>query len=233
MKNSKDYSKKVQKLYRSLKRKYPTMQTAIYEEPADALVYGIISENMSNSQAAAVVKRFGDYFIDLNDLRVSRMEEIVELLGEDTAETQQTASTITRVLMDIYNAYHRVSLEALKKIGKRPARSILEKMDGISHLVVDYCMLTSLQAHAIPLTKKMIEYLRSNELVYPDADEQEIAGFLAKQIASKNGYEFYVLLRRESEARRSKKKKKKKKKKKQKKAKTTGKKRLKKQQKRK
>ncbi len=96
----------------------------------------------------------------------------------------------------------------MKKTGKRPARQILEKMDGTSRFVVDYCMLTSLYGHAIPLTKGMIEYLRQNELVYPDADEQQIGGFLAKQISAKKGYEFYSLLRRESEACRSKKKKK-------------------------
>jgi len=208
MKNSKEYTKKVQRLYRSLKRKHPKVQEATYEDPADALVYATISENMSKSQADAAIKRLGDYFIDLNDLRVSRTEEIVELLGEDTPVTQQIDSTITRALGDIFNAYHRVSLEALKKMGKRPARGVLEKMDGISRFAVDYCMLTALEGHAIPLTKRMIEYLRSNELVHPGADEQEIGGFLAKQIAAKNGYEFYGLLRRESEARGRRKKKK-------------------------
>jgi hypothetical protein len=46
----------------------------------------------------------------------------------------------------------------------------------------------------------MTEYLKGNELVDPEADEQEIEGFLAKQIPAKNGYEFYSLLRQESEA---------------------------------
>jgi hypothetical protein len=54
----------------------------------------------------------------------------------------------------------------------------------------------------------MIEYLRSNQLVHPDADEQQIEGFLAKQISAKEGYEFYALLRRESEVGSSKKKRK-------------------------
>ncbi len=63
-------------------------------------------------------------------------------------------------------------------------------------------MLTSLHGHAIPLTKKMIEYLRSNQLVHPDADEQQIEGFLARQISAENAYEFYALLRRCSESQR-------------------------------
>jgi len=209
MKNSKEYSKKIQRLYRSLSRKYPKVKKVIHDEPADAIVYAIISAELSKKATESAIKRFADYFVDLNDLRVSQTEEIVEMLGGDTPVTRTIASTITMVLRAVFNEYHKVSLEALKKIGKRPARQILEKLEGTSHFVVDYCMLTSLQGHAIPLTEGMIEYLISKELVYPDADEQEIGGFLAKQISAKKGYEFYALLRRESEARRSKKKKKK------------------------
>ncbi len=207
MKNSQEYSKKIQRLHRSLSRKYPKVQKVIHDEPADAIVYAIISAELSKKATESAIKRFADYFVDLNDLRVSQTEEIVEMLGGDTPVTRTIASTITRVLRAVFNEYHKVSLEALKKIGKRPARQILEELDGTSRFVVDYCMLTSLQGHAIPLTKGMIEYLTSKELVYPNADEQRIGGFLAKQISAKKGYEFYALLRRESEAHRSKKKK--------------------------
>ena len=208
MKNSKDYSKKIQRLYRSLSRKYPKVQKVTHEEITDAIVYAVISAELGEKATNSAIKRFADYFVDWNDLRVSRTEEIIEALGEDTPATRSVTSTITRVLQGIFDRYHKVSLEALKKIGKRPAKQTLEKIDGTSRFIVDYCMLTSLQGHSIPLTEKMIQYLRSNELVGPEADEQQIAGFLAKQISAKNGYEFYALLRRESEERKSKKKRK-------------------------
>ena len=198
MKNSKEYSKKIQSLFRSLKRKYPKVQEVSYEKIEDALVYSVISEKMNEKKAESAIRRFGEYFVDLNDLRVSRVEEITEMLGENTPLAREIASRITRVLQNIFNDYHKISLEALKKIGKRPARQILEKIDGSSRFVVDYCMLTSLHGHAIPLTEDMIEYLRNNDLVDSNADEQQIAGFLAKQISAKNGYEFYALLRGES-----------------------------------
>jgi len=200
MKNSKDYAKKIHKLHRSLKKKHPKVSVSTYEDPADALVYAIISEHLLDKQAKAAIKRLDDFFVDLNDLRVSREDEIVEMIGEDTPVVRKTASTLTTALGCIFDDHHKVSLEALKKIGKRPAKSAIEKMGGVSRFVVDYCMLTSLGGHAIPLTEQMIEYLHSSELVYPDAGEQEIGGFLAKQITAKNGYEFYGLLRRESES---------------------------------
>ena len=200
MKNSKDYSQKVHKLYRSLKKKYPQVEKATYEEPVDALVYAILSEQIDDKQAQAASRQFSHHFVDVNDLRVSRIDEIVEVIGQDTAATRDTALRITKALGHVFNAYNKVSLESLKKVGKRPARTALEKIEGVSRFAVDYCMLTSLGGHALPLTGRMVEYLHSHELVRPQADEQEIEGFLAKRISAKNGYEFYWLLRRESES---------------------------------
>jgi hypothetical protein len=199
MKNSKEYSKKIQKLYRSLKARYPKVQNPLYDEPLDAVVYGIISESACQREAEAAFKRINENFVDLNDLRVSLTEEVVEALGSDTPATRNTASLLVGALRFIFDKYNVVSLELLKKMGKRPARQVLEKMGFASSFVVDYCMLTSLRGHAIPLTKKMLEYLRSNRLVDPEADEREIEGFLSRQISAKNAYEFYALLRRASE----------------------------------
>ena len=206
MKNSKDYSKKIQKLYRTLSRKYPKVQKVSHEKVIDAIIYPVVSAEMSEKRTDSIIRKLADFFVDWNDLRVSRAEEIVEVLGKDTPVTMDIALTITMILNGIFNEYHKVSLEALKKIGKRPAKQALEKIDGTSRFVVDYCLLTSLGGHAIPLTDRMIKYLRNNDLVNPDADDQQIGGFLAKQISAKNGYEFYALLRRESESTKVKKK---------------------------
>jgi len=205
MKNSKDYSKKIQKLYRSLSRKHPKVVQVSHEKVIDSIIYAVISAEMSEKMTDSVMKKLAEYFVDWNDLRVSRSEEIVEVLGKDNHVTMDIASEITRILNGIFNEYHKVSLEVLKKIGKRPAKQALEKIDGTSRFVVDYCLLTALGGHAMPLTAKMIKYLRNNDLVNPDADEQQIGGFLAKQISAKNGYEFYALLRKESESAKAKK----------------------------
>ena len=208
MKNNKEYSPKIKSLYRSLKREYSRPEKVVYDEPLEALIYGIISENVSESAAQSAIKSIASNFVNFNDLRVSLEEEIVEMLGRDTPEIRNTVFVLKNILGNLFRKYDKVSLEALKKIGKRPAKKILEQMEGVSNFAVNYCMLTSLGGHAIPLTARMTEYLRSNELVHPEADEQEIEGFLARQITATNGYEFYALLRghSESDGRKSKKK---------------------------
>ena len=206
MKNSSEYSKKLRRLYNSLKRKYPKIQPVTHDDLVEALIYSIVSENLTARAAQTAMKRLAENFVDFNDLRVSRSEEIIETLGEDTPETKQIASSLTRALAAVFNRYNTLSLEALKNIGKRPAKQALGQMDGTSRFVVNYCVLTALHGHAIPLTGRMLEYLRDDELVHPDADEQEIEGFLTRQIPARNGYEFYRLLRIQSESRKGRKK---------------------------
>lgn len=203
MKNSKEYAQRLQKLYRELKRKHPKVEPATYDDPAEALISGIIREGMKEAAAQKAIKDIRGAFVDWNDLRVSRAEEITEALGEDTASSRATAFALTSVLKCIFDEHHKISLQYLKKLGKRPARQNLEKLEGVSRFVVNYCMLTSMQAHAIPLTTEMIEYLKRNEIIHADAQEQDVEGFLTRQVSAKDAYEFYTLLRRESESPRA------------------------------
>ena len=190
-------------MYRTLSQKHPKVQKVSHEQVVDAVIHALVNEQLTEQEAGSAMQRFAGYFVDWNDLRVSRAEEIVEALGGDTPAARAVASALIRVLNSIFNEYHKVSLETMRKVGKRPAKQALEKIDGISRFAVDYCMLTSLHGHAIPLTEKMTEYLKDNGLVGPDADEQQIEGFLTKQVPAKSGYEFYALLRRESEVAKS------------------------------
>ncbi len=207
MKNSKQYAQNVQKLYRSLKRKYPKVKKVEYEDILEALVHSLVLEHMTETATKAAFRRFSDYFIDFNDMRVSRPEEIMEMLGEDNNAAKTVALNIIRALTTIFEKYNAINLESMKKAGKRQARATLGKFDKVSNFCVDYCILTAMGGHAIPLTEKMIEFLKDNELVHPSADANEIGGFLARQISASNAYEFYSLLRRQSEAQRRLKKK--------------------------
>ncbi len=200
MKDSKGYSKKIQKLYRSLKRK-PGRHTHVeFDEPVDALVFAIVSENLTESQTQTAMKKLKDYFVDWNDLRVAAVEEITEVLGQDMPAARNTAATLVSALNAVFEKHNMLSLQSLRKLGKRPAKLLLEKLGGVTPFVVDYCMLTSMQGHAIPLTPKMIEYLTTSQLINAEAAYEEIEGFLCRLISIKNAYEFYLLLRHESES---------------------------------
>ncbi len=204
MKNSKEYSKKIAKLYRSLKKKHAKVKKREFDDPAKAIVYAIVSENMRESAAKSVFKKMEAHFVDSNDLRVSRAEEIHDVIDSESGDSEsgdseKIASKLTEFLGAVFIKYDTVNLKELKEIGKRQARKDLEGLGMLSRFVICYCFLTSLGGHAIPLTKKMIEYLKDGELVHPDASDDDIEGFLERRISSANAYEFYTLMREQSE----------------------------------
>ena len=200
MKNSKEYAQRLHKLYRELKRVHPKIERPTYEDPAEALIWGIISERLSEAATSRALREIRTSFVDWNDLRVARVEEIAEALGSNAPAGRDAAMSLTAALRAIFDEHHKISLAILKKLGKRPAREGLEKIRGVSRFVINYCMLTSMEAHAVPLTQNMIEYLRRHGAISVDADEEDIEGFLTRQIAAKDAYECYALLRRESES---------------------------------
>jgi endonuclease III len=206
MKDSSQYSKKIQKLYRSLKRNLTKQEKVQYDEPVEALVYAVLSENLTESQAQSSLKKLTDYFVDFNDLRVATVDEIADVLGPDITSGKNIAVNLLTVLRSVYEKYNMLTLQALKKTGKRPAKQLLEKFAGTTAFVVDYVMLTALQGHAIPLNSAMTDYLKKNELVHAEAGYEEIAGFLTRQISAKNACEFYLLLRKQSESPKSRRK---------------------------
>jgi endonuclease III len=200
MKDSKEYSKKIQKLYRSLKRKPGKHAPVEFDEPVDALVFAIVSENLTESQAHAAIKKLKDYFVDWNDLRVATVEEIIEVFGPDITPARSIAATLVSTLNAVFDKHNMLGLQSLRKLGKRPAKILLEKLSGVTPFVVDYCMLTSMQGHAIPLTPKMIEFLKADQFIHAEATYEEVEGFLCRLISIKNAYEFYSALRHECES---------------------------------
>ncbi|MBN1125113.1 MAG: hypothetical protein JXA82_08900 [Sedimentisphaerales bacterium] len=203
MKNSKHYSDEIKKFFRTAKQKSAGIRARHWNDPIEAFVYASIAEHVRKSEAMAILKRFEDHFVDLNDLRVSRPEEILDVIGDSDEATRMIAMKLPAALNDVFHAYDMNSLVNLMEEGKRQARKELDDMKHVSLFVSSYVLLTALGGHAIPLNAAMLSYLRDNQMVHPEAEDADIAGFLERLIPASQAYEFYVLLRRQSETGRS------------------------------
>lgn len=202
MKNSKEYSEKIKKLVRSLKRQADESIPDVYEEPLEALVFGLFSEHATEAQSRKIYKKVQQHFVDLNDLRVSRSEEIADLTDNPSETGKATAAILTRLLNKVFDEYDSMSLKALKDGGKRQGRKQLEELGDVPRFALDYVFVTALGGHAIPMTGPMREFLLQGELIHPEATEDEIHGFLDRQISAKDGWVFYQMLRSVSEGNR-------------------------------
>jgi endonuclease III len=198
MKNNKEYGAKIDKFLRSVKSGQK-VKPADFADPVDALIYGLISESVMERHAKKIFKNLQSHFIDYNDLRVSRSEEIQEILEDLTPKGEQLAVNLTKMLSAVFDKYDGMSLKTIDAQGKRQARKELEELSGATHFAVNFCFLASLQGHAIPLTEPMLQYLKDHELVDSQNTQEEIETFLERHISASRGWEFYELLRQAAE----------------------------------
>jgi endonuclease III len=198
MKNSKEYGAKIDKFIRLL-RSGQKVGSADFADPLDALIYGLISEFTMERQAKKIFKSLQSHFIDYNDLRVSRSEEIQEILEETNQPGEQVAVNLARMLSAVFDKYDELSLKTIDEQGKRQAKKELEELNGTTHFAVNFCFLAALQGHAIPLTETMIGFLKSQDLIHPEATLEEIEAFFERHLPASRDWEFYELLRQAAE----------------------------------
>lgn len=195
MKDSTKYAKKLVVLLKTLKKDHPEVKFPTYTDPVESVIFAVLAERLKASTARTAVKKMQKHFVDYNDLRVARTEEMLDILGGETSELREVAHTLSKLLNSVFTKFDTVSLMSLTEMGKRPARKELEDLEGISPFIVSYCFLTSLKGHAIPVNEKMVDYLQGLELVHPRAKPHGIEGFLERQISANNAYEYYTLIR--------------------------------------
>ncbi|MCF7956711.1 MAG: hypothetical protein K9M75_12990 [Phycisphaerae bacterium] len=200
MKDSKIYAKKIAKLYRDMKKEYGKVKPVEYDDPIEAIVFGILCEHQTLPLARTSLRKINKHFVDLNDLRVSREEEVIEVLEQDDDETKAVAHDLSESLNAIFYKFDTISLKPLKDEGKRQARKELEDIEKISAFAVRYCFLTALAGHAIPVSESIADYLRVEGFVHPNSNADDIEGFLERQNKSDDAYEFFMLLKTQTDA---------------------------------
>jgi endonuclease III len=199
MKNNKEYGVKIDKFFRSVKSGQK-VKPAEFADPIDALIYGLISESTTERQAKKVFKNLQSHFVDYNDLRVSRSEEVQEILEDFDPRGEQIAVNLTKILAAVLEKYDGMSLKTIDAQGKRQAKKELDELPGVTHFAVNFCFLAALEGHAIPLTEPMLNFLKDHELVDPQITQDEIETFLERHISASHGWEFYELLRQAAES---------------------------------
>lgn len=199
MKTNGQYTQRLKKLSGILKKGDEKHKKPVHQDPIEAIVFAVLCEKSPESCARAALKKIQSHFVDFNDLRVARAEEIAEVISSDIEESEQCAVRLTSLLNSIFQKYDCLSSEDFTSAGKKGTREILEKLNGMTSFVCSYIMLTVCDAHAFPLTEKMIQYLKAYNVIDPALENEQAAAFIEKQIPAANTYTFYTLIRHDSE----------------------------------
>ena len=199
MKDSAEYAPRLKKLLNRLKRQgVPKVKDSMID-PTSALVLGCLSSVTTETKARSAFNKLANNYVDFNELRVSRVEEVTEVLGREFPQAKEISSKITRLLKQIYSELDSLDMSDMCNGSKREAKAFLQRLEDATPYVVSRVMLQSVQAHAFPVHEQMLKMLRKEEVVSAEAKEADVQGFLERQISANKIQKTYALLRRHSD----------------------------------
>src|SRR5690606_32046539 len=123
------------------------------------LVHSFMLFDATCADADRAAKKLYAAFIDLHELRVSRVDEIVAAIGARYPRAEDRASGLKRTLNDLFQRENAVTLAVIAEKNKRDARQFLCSLDGCPHYVASRLLLVGFGGHAIPVDDLLLARL--------------------------------------------------------------------------
>lgn len=186
MKNATEYGKRLKRLLPALKKKYPPGEGDNCVEALEALLLAVLRANSSASAARAALKALREEFVDYNEMRVAPAKDIVELLPTTTIEARAKAERLTQALERIFEHGKALSLDYAKALGKRELKTHLREDLRLDDFAEAYLTMTVFGGSAIPVDSRMVERLKEDEAVGPDATVEDTRTLLERTVPARD-----------------------------------------------
>jgi hypothetical protein len=181
------------KTHKVLKKHFKPFPPDLKRPLLEQLLYACCLENSNPEQADQAYLVLSERFFDLNEVRVSSVRELSEVLHM-LADSTQAGSRVKGLLQSVFESVYAFDLEPLKKQNIGVAIKRLEKYEGVTPFGLAYATQTALGGHAIPVSKGAMECLVVVGVVTPEeAAEHRVPG-LERAIPKNKGLEFGSLL---------------------------------------
>ena len=195
MKNGTAYAAKLKKVYAKQKQLVGPVEVP---ESGDAMVQlaeGILGIANGVDFAHRLVSRMLTNVVGWNEARVSNVFELQRAAGDSVESHKPYYERLLRALQSVYDHENKMSLDRLRSIGRREGRSLLESLDGVDEYAVASVILWSLGGHAIPVCDRLLETLKTADVVHPDASRAEVQAFLERHIPAAEAKTFCLTMR--------------------------------------
>ena len=162
----------------------------------EEVVFAMCREGLPTATADAAFDRLRRAFVDWNEIRVSSVPEVAEVLG-DTPQAGDRAKRIVEFLQEHFERTYSFELDDLEKKGvKQAAKQLARYKDkGVTDFTVAWVTQRALGGHAVPLDEPSIRVLRRLHVIEGDIDDLESTrASLEHHVSKANGYDFTEVL---------------------------------------
>jgi hypothetical protein len=122
------------------------------------LLVGCCLENSAPAAAEQVFKALNEQFFDWNEVRVSTVRELAEVM-QPLTDPEDAARRLRNILQSVFESAYAFDLEELKKQNIGDAVKQLEGHRGATSFAISYVVQAALGGHSIPVNSGAIRAL--------------------------------------------------------------------------
>lgn len=194
MKQGTLYAGRLKKAYAKFHQQTPAPETPAPTEPLHQLAIAAFAVSCGERHAAKLVDSLLSNMAGWNEVRVSRPAEINKAIGNADLGTLDPCQRLVNMLESVYERENALSLDRLKRMGRREARHYLDSLGGVDEYGVASVALWSLGGHGIPVNDGLLKELRAAGLVHPDATRAEVQTFLERHVSAADAKVFSMVM---------------------------------------
>jgi endonuclease-3 len=181
----------IAKIHKVLGKHYKPM--AFAERPVlEQLLYSCCLEDSPRDAADECFARLQESFFDWNEIRVTTVRELGELMRNLT-DPLRSATSLKQTLHSVFETIYNFDLEGLRKQNLGAAIKQLQQYRGATPFMVAYVVQSSLGGHSIPISRSGLELMFAlGAITAAERDMGTVPG-LERAVPKNKGAEFASL----------------------------------------
>lgn len=150
-------------IFTALKKRY-SLPTTESRPVLEQFLYAVCREGTTREEADRAYRSLQEHFFDWNEIRVSSLREVEEVLSH-LPYSSVRAQRLISLLQEVFETMFAFELESLQKKGLKQAAKHLSRYQAANDYAVAWVVQQALGGHAIPLDGPSIRVLRRLGLI--------------------------------------------------------------------
>ncbi|MFM9143854.1 MAG: hypothetical protein ACKORL_00395 [Phycisphaerales bacterium] len=160
----------------------------------DLFVQSYMLWQAPSSDAIGALKRLKAAFFDWNDLRVSLVSDIVDVIGHRHWRAADRVSRMRDAMNGIFRREHKVSLERLRTLMKRDAVNYMETLPGMIPFVANRVLLVGVDFHSVPVEEFGLQMLVQAGALPAGTSLADASGWVTRHVKAEEAREAHRAL---------------------------------------
>ena len=172
-------------------------------DATQVLIQSFLVWEWNGNRASSTWARMVEDVTDLNELRVTVVDDYLEYFGGSCPRAEERADRLRATLRGVFHREHSTDLSGPAGGPKKEFREYLDSLEGMTPFVSARTALIAAGSHAVPIDERTLRLLVKSGVVDPDVTVESASQTMSRLVTAAQGLDTHLALQMLSEKERA------------------------------